>query len=238
MEQTRRSGCNPLEVGSSDDRNPAGAESKCLCKTYLLTQALSTRQSMSNSSASHCIFGSLPKGPCRNSTCALVMRLVITGCLLICLQLQAYMLSGALLLGSGHTHQDTTAPPIATDPMEGWKDFRQVSHDDSTSASRHAGEAVHASMHREGGRHHHDAADQGVIKDEASLAEETAASEFAQSDAGAVYIKAALAPEVAPAVEIYRRMWVTLSRPSVPCPCPWRIERPPQVSRAPGAVPT
>lgn len=168
--------------------------------------------------------------------CTLVIQQFITGCLLVCIQLQAHMLSGALFLGSRHTHQDTAALLTATDPMEGWQDFRQVSHDDSTPASRRASEAEHASMHREGGRHHHDAADPGVVRDDASLAEETAASEFAQSDAGAVYIKAALTPEVAPAVEIYRSMWVTLSLPSIPGPCPWRIERPPQVSRAPGAM--
>ena len=148
------------------------------------------------------------------------------------------MLTGALLLGSRHTHQDTTVLLMATDPMEGWQDFRQVSHDDSTRASRQASEAEHASMHLEGERHHHDAAEPGLVRDEASVAEETAASEFAQSDAGGVYIKAALTPEVAPAIEIYRSMWVTLSLSSISGPCPWRIERPPQVSRAPGVMPT
>lgn len=191
---------------------------------------------MSNSSASHRIPSSRSKGPCRKPTRTLVIQQLITGCILVCLQLQACMLNGTLLLGSRHTHQETTILLIATDPMEGWQDFRQVSHDDSTRASRQASEAEHTSMHLEGERHHHDAAEPGVVRDDASLAEETAASEFAQSDAGAVYIKAALTPEVAPAVEIYRSMWVTLSLPSVPGPCPWRIERPPQVFRAPGAM--
>ena len=193
---------------------------------------------MSNSSASHRIPGSGPKGPCRKPTRTLVIQRLIIGCLLICLQLQTCMLTGALLLGSRHTHQDTTALLMATDPMEGWQDFRQVSHDDSTRASRQASEAEHASMHLEGERHHHDAAEPGLVRDEASVAEETAASEFAQSDAGGVYIKAALTPEVAPAIEIYRSMWVTLSLSSISGPCPWRIERPPQVSRAPGVMPT
>lgn len=119
-------------------------------------------------------------------------------------------------------------PTVALDSMEGWQDFRRLSHDDSTRLTRAAGEFGHASLHRHGTRHHHDAADASVVKDDLSRLEETAASAFAQSDAGAVYIKAALTPQIAPAVEIFRSRWVAAALPSITSPRPWRIERPPQ----------
>lgn len=138
------------------------------------------------------------------------------------------MASIAVVLGSRHTHLALAVPSVALDSMEGWQDFRRVSHDDSTRASRQADHATHASLHRHGVRHHHDAADISVVKDDLSRLEATAASEFAQSDAGAVYIKAALTPQIAPAVEIFRSRWEQAPSPSISSPRPWRIERPPQ----------
>jgi len=163
---------------------------------------------------------------------ALAFYRFVTGCLLICLQLQVCVASIASVLGSRHTHLEPAVHLVALDSMEGWQDFRRVSHDDSTRASRHSSETEHASQHRHGVRHHHDAADSSVMRDEASLVEETAASGFAQSDAGSLYIKAALTPDIAPAVEIFRSRWVTAALPSIARPRPWRIERPPQESPA------
>jgi len=120
----------------------------------------------------------------------------------------------------------------ALDSMEGWQDFRRVSNDDSTQATRQASKAEHASLHLHGVRHHHDASDTSVTKDDASLIEEAAASEFAQSDTGTFYIKAASTPEIAPAVEILHSRWGTVSLVSIASPRPWRIERPPQNSAA------
>jgi hypothetical protein len=166
-------------------------------------------------------------------TRSMVIYRLITGCLLVCLQLQACVVSIAFVLGTRHTHQEPAIQLVALDSMEGWQDFRRVSHDDSTRLSRQANEAEHASLHRHGVRHHHDAADSSVIRDDASLIEETAASGFVQSDAGALYIKTALTPDIAPAVEIFRSRWVMATLPTIASPRPWRIERPPQHASAP-----
>lgn len=166
------------------------------------------------------------------STRALAFYRLVIGCLLVCLQLQACTAFIALILGSRHTHQETAMQWVAQDSMEGWQDFRRASNDDSTRASRQANEANHASLHRQGLRHHHEATDSSVVKDESSRVEEAAASGFAQSDAGGLYIKAALTPRIAPAVEIFRSRWATASLASITSPRPWRIERPPQDLRA------
>jgi len=114
--------------------------------------------------------------------------------------------------------------------MLGWHDFRRVSQDDSTRATRQAVEAEHAFLHQHGMRHHHNAGDSSVVKDDAALVEEGATSELAQFDAGTVYIKAALTPDIASAVEIFRSQWITPLRPSITSPRIRRIERPPQGS--------
>ncbi len=153
---------------------------------------------------------------------------VVVGCLLVCLQLQACVATAAAVLGGRHTHRASAKPPVALDSMEGWQDFRRVSPDDSTRASRAVHAAMHTSLHSHGVRHHHDAADTSVVKDEATRLEESAATELAPSDVAGVYIKAALIPQIAPAVELSRRKWRTAAPSLVGSPPPWRIERPPQ----------
>ena len=164
------------------------------------------------------------------------LRRYVTGTLLVCLQLQACVASVALVLGSRHTHQQSATQSTALDPMAKWQDFRRVSQDDSTRSSRQASEAQHALLHQHNARHHHEAADTSVVKDDVSLVEEAVATDFAQTDAGTVCIKAARTADIAPAVEIFRSRWMTASLPSVPNPRPWRIERPPQVSRVLGTL--
>lgn len=172
------------------------------------------------------------------STRTAALRRFVTGALLVCLQLQACVATVALVLGSRHTHQNSALQVAVLDPMAKWQDFRRVSQDDSTRSSRQASDAKHALLHQHGARHHHDAADTSVVKDAAALIEEAVATEFAQTDAGAVCIKAAQTPDIAPAMEIFRNRWVTAALPSIPSPRPWRIERPPQMSRVGSALGT
>jgi len=164
----------------------------------------------------------------------LVVYRLVTACLLVCLQLQAISTSIAFVQGPRHAHKEaeTAKQSVVRDPLAGWQDFRGLPHRHSTHLGEDADPLVHASLHKHHLRHHHASADPSVVTDDASRIEESLANEAPQVSEGFVCIEADGAAKIAPAVEISRAAWQTSSQPSIASPCPWRIERPPQLSQS------
>ena len=161
-------------------------------------------------------------------------RWLITACLMVCLPLQAISASVAGLLGARHSHVPASVEIAPIDPMAGWMDFRRVQHDHLVEPG--ARPPTHAQMHAHGSRHHHEATDASVQKEEPAGLSDNPSVDGAQASAAFIFLAAPANARLPAASESFGAAWQSAAsrRPGVPMP--WRIERPPQAASRAVAV--